>query len=307
MNYGESRPTAKFLAVTAVVPAEHGCNLRCPGCVIDQLNAENVITLSHGDYLRFFAGAFSMPEVLNFSIQGHEALLPTSWPLSKDLLSMSVQEGKATSCVTNGTYLRKFAKEVMQVTHSIIVSVDSHDPFTHDRLRGLHGAWKLTIDGINAVRSEFGEGEGGTKAFGDYLAVASILRPNRTNHLLGMPELLASLGVRVWLITPLVSIKKRGYEDSNYGRIRDNMIMLDEHAKQFGVDVILSDELYHLENVEDLYARLTTDGLDKEEVIGRLGTDASYSVGQDILKATPTTFWNGEEDPVHFLRRIHSL
>jgi len=64
------------------------------------------------------------------------------------------------------------------------VSVESPDPAVHDALCGVDGAWKRTIDGINALQSAG-------------IAVqtnSTLTRVNRAS-LAGMPEFLASIGV----------------------------------------------------------------------------------------------------------------
>jgi MoaA/NifB/PqqE/SkfB family radical SAM enzyme len=297
------RQPKRSLALTTVVPAPSGCNLKCPGCVIDQKSPDNNILLTEDEYVKFFRRALTIPEVTAFSIQGHEPLLPAAWPLSKRLLQLAVDADKKVSLVSNGTYLERFAEEVMKVSQTIIISVDSHDGARHDILRGHIGAWNETIAGIKAVRARFGN----VRAFRKYLAVASILRPGRTRDLAGMPELLKSLGVGTWLVTPLVSIKREGYADQDYGRIRDQLIELDSIAKQRRIKMVLSDEFYKLGDVKDLYSRLTTDALTKGEMVSRLEPDGSYSVGDDILKKVPTTQWNLKEDAAHFVRRVHDL
>lgn len=298
-----NRGDAMKQVLTAVVPAIGGCNLKCAGCFIDQRDEANAIVMHNEDYLRFFADAFAMPEVAAFSIQGHEALLPSVYGLSRSLLQMSWEAKYVTSLVTNGVYLKEVAHEVVLITDGITVSVDSHDPVLHDLTRGQVGAWQKTIDGIKAVRDCFDANVEGQEVFTEYLTVASILYPNKVNRLLKMPELLASLGVTKWLINPLLSLSKGRYNDHDNLRIRDNILMLAEKGKAHGVEVALADEFRHMEHVEDLYRVLSVNTLDTDAVVTRLSPNASFSVGQEILSHESPRIWDRVQNPGEFFKK----
>ena len=289
--------------LTAVVPAIGGCNLKCAGCFIDQRDEASTIVLQDEDYLRFFAEAFTMPGVQAFSIQGHEALLPSAYSLSRSLLQMSWEAKHVTSLVTNGVYLKEVAHEVVLITDGIAVSVDSHDPVLHDLTRGQVGAWQKTIDGIKAVRDCFDTSEEGSEVFAEYLTVASILYPNKVNRLINMPKLLAKLGVTKWLINPLVSVKNGQYNDHDNQRIRANILELTEEGKMHGVEVALADEFRRMEHVEDLYQVLSVDTLDKDEIVSRLSPNAGFSIGQEILREESPRIWDRTEHPVEFFQK----
>jgi MoaA/NifB/PqqE/SkfB family radical SAM enzyme len=291
-----------MIAMTAVLPAVGGCNLKCAGCFINQRKETNTIDMRTEDYLRFFKETLAMPEVNSFSIQGHEALLPSVYELTKELLHMSWDAGLVTLLVTNGVYLKEVAHEIVQITDSIIVSVDSHNPALHDLSRGEQGAWQKTIGGIQAVRDCFEDGVVGDEVFSKYISVASILYPGKVDRLLGMPELLKKLGVTNWVISPLISLKRGGYHDSDYIRVRENLLQLTEMGKTHGVRVALSDEFRKLEHVEDLFKALSVDTLDKNATIVRLSPDASVRVGREILQEESFRKWDRREDPVEFLK-----
>jgi MoaA/NifB/PqqE/SkfB family radical SAM enzyme len=294
----------KPIAVTAVVPAINGCNLKCAGCIIDQRAESWETNLSHEDYLSFFSRVLALPEVVAFALQGYEPLLPSVWDLSKELLRTAVTLNKNASCVTNGTYLRRYYREILPVTHHLYVSIDSDDPVIHDLSRGKSGAWKESVEGITALRAEFGISEEGQRSFAEYFSIASILYPNKIKRLLGMPRLLQSFGITDWVISPLISVRKGGYQDGNYQQIRSNLLHLNDEAKKYGVTMYLGDELRTLEHVGDLYQILSVNNLVEGALITRLSPDGNYSVGREILRKSGARIWN-KKNPVEFARAAH--
>lgn len=296
----------KKIVVTAVIPAEHGCNLACAGCIIAQRGEADKTVLTSDDYRRFIGDVIRMPEVTSFSLQGYEVLLPDAWPLAKELLRIATEAvtpegmGKRVLCVTNGVYLDRFAEELVHVTDSLSVSVDSHDSAIHDLSRGVVGAWQDTIRGIKATRALFGTD---VETFQEYLGVVSILYPGKVSRLAKMPELLAGLGVKRWTISPLISIRKDGFH-GNSMLIRDNILELADKADEYGVEVYLGDDLRQLESVDDLYQVLSVAAVAGDHVVVRLSPDGSLSVGKEILGDSMTSEkWDRIESPVGFLKR----
>ena len=294
------------IVLTVVVPAESGCNLKCAGCIIAQRGEARDTLLSHEDYLRFVSETLSLPEVISFSIQGYEPLLEDAWPLSQQLLRLASAtiafdgEGKRTQCVTNGVNLAKFADELVHITDNIAVSIDSHDAAIHDLSRGKVGAWQHTVDGVRAVRKLFGAS---LEIFQEYLSIVSILYPGKVHRLERMPELLASLGVKRWTISPLIALRKDGYH-GDAERIRADLLHLTSLARAHGVEVQLGDDLRDLESVGDLYQVLSVAAIVGDHVVVRLSPDGTLSVGKEILQSSHNIpKWNREESPREFLHR----
>lgn len=296
----------KKIVLTAVIPAENGCNLNCAGCIITQRGEAAKSVLIAEDYLHFIGDVLQMPEVVSFSLQGFEPLLPDAWPLAKELLRLATEaktpEGvdKRVLCVTNGAYLSRFAEELVTITDSLSVSVDSHNSATHDASRGKVGAWQDTIRGLRAVRALFGAD---IEVFREYLGIVSIMYPGKVNRLVGMPELLASLGIKRWTISPLISIKKDGFH-GNSQLIRENILELADKANEYGVEVFLGDDLRQLESVDDLYQVLSVAAVAGDHAVVRLSPDGSLSVGREILgSSVDSNKWDRKESPVQFLKR----
>lgn len=293
------------IVLTAIVPARNGCNLKCAGCIIDQRKEVEAHTLSDEDYVRFFEETFSLPEVTAFGIQGHEALLPESFGLSERLLRLSVERGLLSSVITNGVFLKEYAERLMEVTHNIYVSLDSHDEMLHDLSRGKSGAWRSTVSGIRHVQRIFGESEIALREFATSLAVASILYPKGKKRLEGIPKLLSSLGVRQWLVSPYISVSKGRYA-SDYATLHQELLDLNTVAKGHGIELVLGDELKTLENVADLYEVLSVNTLEGDELITRLSPDGSYSIGKEILSSVKKRVWDRRVSPTEFVRLSHA-
>lgn len=148
-HYGLTYPQ-KFVAPPVVVwNFTNICNLKCKHCyqsageklpdelslskrldVINQLSAEDV-----------FSVAFS----------GGEPLMDRGlWPV----IEKAKKEEMYVSIATNGTLINKdMAKRIADAGVDYVeVSVDSTHPEIHDEFRGVQGAWRRTIEGIqNAV------------------------------------------------------------------------------------------------------------------------------------------------------------
>ncbi len=296
----------KDVILTAIVPALNGCNLRCAGCIIDQRKEAEVFGLRDSDFLRFFREGFQLPEVVAFGIQGHEPLLPQSWELSRKLLEMSIEAELTTSCVTNGVYLKRYVDSLMEVTHNVYVSIDSHEEAVHDKSRGKAGAWQQTVEGIHEVRKRFSNTKVGTEAFGEYIAINSILYPNQSKRLHGMPALLKSIGIKKWQVSPYISITKGMYLGKGYGSICEELHELSEISRNNGIIFVIGDEIKKLEHVGDLYETLSVGTLDATEIVARLSPDGSYSVGKEILKISGKRVWDTVIDPSLFIREAHA-
>lgn len=152
-HYGLTYPQ-KFIAPPVVVwNFTNICNLKCKHCyqsagkklsdelslskrldIIDQLAAEDV-----------FSVAFS----------GGEPLMDKAlWPI----IERAKKEAMYVSIATNGTLITKdVAKRIANLGVDYVeVSLDSTHPEIHDEFRGVRGAWRRTIEGIqNIVEQTF--------------------------------------------------------------------------------------------------------------------------------------------------------
>lgn len=288
MPFGAALPIGLDLcenevAATFVVPAPNGCNLNCEYCAIRARgeSQKNSDVLSVDDYLEFLHTLVSKLSVGAVTLQGHEPLLPESWTYSESLLSASSHLGIPTAIVTNGTFLsdRIFQLKALNL-QGITVSLDSGENFIHDSMRGTPGAFEKTIKGIRTAVSC------GMK---DRINVASILHPGKSTYLDSIPELLSSLGVKQWVVSPLYGFS----EDSiagplgDYKEIASEMERLQKLALLFSVEMIVDDEF-------DRISKMCRDGfvsieglklkrMKKLEQILRLSPNGNFSYGKDVL------------------------
>jgi len=281
------------LYATFVLPAPNGCNLKCPFCAIAQRGEATRSRLGGEDYVRFLSDILAGLAVTRVSIQGYEPLLPEAWPLTERLLRLANAYFCETSVVTNGTYLAEHAGELGRLVDTATVSLDSDQAAVHDRLRGVAGAHEQALNGLRAAQA----------ALPGRLNVNSVLFPNRAEYLNGMPKLLAQLGIKEWVISPMISFRQKGYIPK-LSFIKKEMARLADEAESLGVNVLLSDELRTTEET-DLFETLSIRSLEAGDAIFRLSPDGSCSRGREILgSAGAVPMWDTAEQPAKFVKRI---
>ena len=226
------------VAVTLVVPAPNGCNLNCSFCFIRARNeaANSDAVLQGEDYVRFVESMVARRNVALVSLPGYEPLLPESWPTSKLILEKAQDLGVRTALVTNGTHLAGRIDELVALgIGGITVSLDADQPVPHDLTRRTVGAFALTMEGIKrAAASELR----------DKLIVASVLQRHRASYVAGMPRLLAGLGLRYWVVTPVYKV---GF-DADHATVEPpadvvrELIVLHREALDQGISMLVDDE-----------------------------------------------------------------
>lgn len=291
------------LALTFVVPAT-SCNLRCKFCAISQRRELGDVALTESDYAHFVADLAMTKPLSIASIQGYEPLLDESWNYTAAILSAAQIHGIPSSLVTNGTNLRRRVHDLMLLEPAgITVSVDSAQRATHDHFRGVNGAFDRTIDGIKALVSIDG--------YANRVTVSSVLMPRRPELLLGMPELLASLGLTHWVVNPLLRIGRDevGGAIGTARQVIHDIQLLEHHASKFGVSVVLDDELGELRTEGLDFNRYIIRRFDRPDGLIRLSPTGACSVGGDILREVDdrTPVWRpSHESPRDFVRRLLS-
>jgi MoaA/NifB/PqqE/SkfB family radical SAM enzyme len=303
-NFLKSR-AGKLL--TFVVPAHAGCDLRCPFCLISQRRENTQPHLQPDDYSHFIRQIAASEEICALAIQGHEPLLPSSIAFTQSILATGRLLGLPTGLVTNGTHLYQTADllRVLQPTQ-VTISLDSSDPDIHDKLRGRRGAWATTLEGIKRAREVLHPSIG--------LAVASVLFPRDYGRLGDMPRLLAGLGIKYWILNPLIRIG-RGPSDSAAflpKELGEILMRLHRAAVEENVNFIVDDELNILESSpawseikKTLKCKIRV--LLPEITILRLLPDGNCSTDCDILEPLSdlSAKWvPASEDASDFIRRL---
>ena len=298
-------PLRQFL--TFIVPAPNGCNLKCRFCFVRQRAEMAASDLPLTRYTQFIRQAAARAPIFALSIQGYEPLLPASRPYTQAILATGRLLGIPTGLVTNGTHLAEAADWLATLAPTkIAVSLDAADAATHDRLRGVSGAWAMTVAGIERAVAVL--------APRTAIAVASVLMPSGPGPLEGMPRLLASLGIGDWIITPLQKVGR----DAPGGPIGvrralyQSLARLQDAADAAAVRLTIDDELDCLQHARAAAAqpelrrfrvRTIPVGVD----LIRLGPDGACSVGRDILRQVNagTPRWRPDEEHAgDFLARV---
>ena len=228
--------------LTFVVPAPNGCNLRCPFCYIRQRKelAEEAV-LSPEDYVKFIDQINARTAVAAICVQGYEPLLPESFEYTRQILTKAMQERIASSLITNATFLAERVSELEDLNpYRVFVSLDGDEAEFHDRQRGVRGAFDRTIKGLSRAAA--------SSTLRESLAVTSVLVPKKTHELFGVPELLKHLGVRRWIVNPLITVGKNyvGGPKADKLEIFREALALKQRADKQGVQLIVDDEFARL-------------------------------------------------------------
>ncbi|MEA3485841.1 MAG: radical SAM protein [Candidatus Aerophobetes bacterium] len=147
-HYGPTYPQ-KFIAPPVVVwNFTNACNLKCKHCyqsagkkLPDELSLSKRLDIIN---------QLAAEDVFSVAFSGGEPLMDKDlWPVIERVKKKDMY----VSIATNGTLLTKeVAKRIADVGVDYVeISLDSVDPKKHDEFRGVPGAWKRTIEGIENV------------------------------------------------------------------------------------------------------------------------------------------------------------
>lgn len=271
--------------LTFIIPAPNGCNLNCPFCYIDKRNeAARSLDLAPGDYVAFIEQMSARESVGAICIQGYEPLLPESFDYTRAILDAGQRLGIPTSLVTNGTFLERWVDELAELRPAkIAVSIDSADPAIHDKARGKIGAFEDALRGLRLASAN--------PALRPVLTLASILMPQKHERLLGMPALVAELGLEHWVVTVLNDVGKDeiGGPVGDRQRTFADLVTLKREAERQGIAFVVDDEFGMLANADAELDVVDINALRIRRLIKPAGTfrllpTGQCSMGLDILK-----------------------
>lgn len=293
------------VAVTFVVPAENGCNMSCSFCAIraraEAKPGQTVVGIV--DYVAFLRASAQNYNVGVVSLQGYEPLLPESWAYTDAILRAANELGLRTALVTNGSYLADRAAALRDLgLGSLSVSIDAATAEVHDRSRGTPGALAMTVRGLRAAID---------RGLADRITIASVMQRGRADLLDGMPEFVAGLGLKRWVVTPVQSFGRVG------GTVDTASYILGEGKRLYiasidaGIDFELDDELEALlcESEEDhaVVAVLRERRVQRADQIIRLSPSGAVSRGAEIRRrvSEANARWNPRvEEACHLLQRL---
>ena len=297
--------------LTVIVPASDGCDLVCPYCYIGQRNeAALPDVLAVVDYEKFLAEAKEKIDDLILCVQGYEPLLTKAFRYTETLLHLGRKLGFPVTFVSNGTHLSSHADALAALSPArIAISLDSHIPEQHDRQRGVPGTFEKVVDGLrDAVE---------VPELSDVIEVASVLIPKKYNRLIGMPALLAEIGIKRWTVTCLFKVGKGdviGGPVGDRARTFHDLLILQREAEKYGIEMTVDDEFGRLSE-EDMNRdvvdinRLRIHRLQRPSGVFRLMPDGRCSIGTELLQevAEDTPRWTpGEEHAADFLQRVRN-
>ena len=127
------------------------CNLKCIHCYSNSRNIryKNELTTDEGEKLISDLAAFRSPVIL---FSGGEPLMREDL---SELVEFAVDQGMRAVISTNGTLLTKKTVNILKKTgiSYVGVSLDGMEK-THDRFRGVEGAFDTTVKGIRTCLEE---------------------------------------------------------------------------------------------------------------------------------------------------------
>ena len=311
MSWGAALPADAETAssiLTFIVPALQGCNLACPFCYITQREEEATsIDLSPAAYVSFIKAFTNRKVVGAICIQGYEPLLPNSFTYTQKILATGQRLGIPTSLVTNGTDLRQHVPALSKLRPArIAVSLDSAEAAVHDRARGKVGAFDDTLSGLTFAVS--------VPVLKKALVVTSILMPKKRDRLMGLPKLLAELGIDRWVVNALVKVgrgDKLGGPAGDRHAILDDLLVLKTEADRYGIDMVVDDEFGRLSEDDRAKKLMEVEALRikrlvQPEGVYRLVPTGHCSKGADILKPIhdQTPVWDPKTDAGEFLASL---
>jgi MoaA/NifB/PqqE/SkfB family radical SAM enzyme len=125
------------------------CNARCKICATSQMNDTYPETVSLEEARRI-AHEIGKAKTWVVGFTGGEVLL---WPHLFEVVRILKEYRVTTYIVTNGWLLKKNAQTIVDAgIDTVVVSIDSIDPDTHDRMRSLPGLYSRLLEGIEELK-----------------------------------------------------------------------------------------------------------------------------------------------------------
>jgi MoaA/NifB/PqqE/SkfB family radical SAM enzyme len=291
--------------VTVVVPAPNGCDLKCPFCIIGQRGERESwpISLRPGDYTALIGEWVRTRQVACIAIQGDEPLLPEAIEYTFAILETAKVHGIPSSIVTNGTNLKQQVAQLRALSLDFLcVSLDATAAETHDRLRGVQGAFARTVTGLRAA----------APLFGNQVLVSSVLLPRKVEYLIGMPRFLADLGIRRWCINPMIRIPGDGTGGPVMAgeELALALRRLHDEARRYSVDAIVCDDLDGLSELRrsnQILRDVPFKVLGRDRHLFRLLPSGECGYGSGILRKAggKAPVWQPEhQSPAEFLSLV---
>ncbi len=190
---GNGLPVRPYYASLDVT---YRCNLKCVHCSLwDRPEGEEEMTLDEmKEIVLKLKGWLNLPAL---DILGGEAFLR---PETMHLIRFAAGQGLFIHITTNGTMLtERVCRDLIGLNiHKVAISVDGFNSVTHDRTRGVPGALRRTIRGVerlHRIRQELG---GSTR-----ITIHTILNASTLDEIGAVLEWVAKTGLDGFHLVPL--------------------------------------------------------------------------------------------------------
>lgn len=180
----------------ASIDVTYRCNLRCVHCSLwDRPDGEAELTLEEmQDIVLKMKRWLNLPAM---DLLGGEAFLR---PDTMKLIRFVCEQGMFLHIVTNGTLLtERIARELIELNvYKIAISLDGFQPETHDRTRGVTGAFRKTLQGIERLK-RWKDTLGGTTR----ISIHTILNASTLDEIPSVLEWTTAMGLDGFHLVPL--------------------------------------------------------------------------------------------------------
>jgi radical SAM protein with 4Fe4S-binding SPASM domain len=193
-------PAARVPLLSAKIKPLWQCNLSCEFCELPKPTKPMEIEYLHKLLLNLQKCGLKKVHFSGGEIFLHAQIM--------DILRISSGIGFQVNLTTNGTLLNKdIIKELVSLKiHSISISLDSSDPGLHDKLRGIKGSFKQTMN-IIILLNEYRKKE-------PHIIVNTVLSKKNIDTLDDLHNLLININDDIsWNLFPIDPKRKRSLLD----------------------------------------------------------------------------------------------
>jgi MoaA/NifB/PqqE/SkfB family radical SAM enzyme len=199
---------------------------------------------------------------------------PTIYPHFKELIQAKSQRGLAGDVTTNGLILEGLAEFLVENrVENVIISLDGAEEL-HDRVRGVPGAYRKTLNGIKALV----KARERAKSYAPIIALTFTITKVNLPDMEKMTPLAIDLGVDIMQFNhPIWTSEEKA--------ALHNRILTPEFAESHGLDLVapsLPDGEYFPGEIEPEHMPLIRDGLKKaeEQAKGRIAINIIPNLDQ---------------------------
>ena len=268
----------------AAIDVTYRCNLKCVHCSLwDRPEGEEELTLEEmQDVVLKLKTWLNLPAI---DVLGGEAFLR---PETMKLIRFATEQGMFLHIVTNGTILPdRIARELIELrVYKMAFSLDGFRADTHDRTRGVGGAFRKTVNAIERLKRWKDELGGVTR-----ISVHTILNASTLDEIPDILEWVAANGLDGFHLVPL---------DQNVGGIDHAPVAYKFEEDWFDRNPLWIRDIAKLERIVEHVIRKKQDGYPVADPVSYLRHTIPYfrdvhgiqdkrpcRAGSELVKVTP--------------------